>query len=89
MSPSPGWRRLLRLSLGKRSLERDVDDELAFHIAMREEKLRGAGLSDVDARTRAHERFGDTTRVRDELLTIDSPVQLRPHATVVSPLRHA
>ena len=71
MSPAPGWRRLLRLSLGKRSLERDVDEELAFHLSMREEKLRSTGLSDADARTRAHERFGDRTRVRDEVLTID------------------
>ena len=59
MSPAPGWRRLFRLSLGNRSLERDVDDELAFHLAMREEKLRGAGLSDDAAHARAHERFGD------------------------------
>lgn len=71
MSRAPGWRRLLRLSLGKRSIERDVDDELAFHLSMREEKLRRAGLSDAEARTRAHERFGDPTRVRDEVLTID------------------
>jgi predicted permease len=71
MNPAPGWRRLFRHSLGKRSLQRDVDDELAFHLAMRAEKLRHAGLSDGDAHTRARERFGDTTRVRDELLTID------------------
>jgi predicted permease len=71
MSPAPGWRRLFRHSLGQRSLRRDVDDELAFHLAMRAEKLRDAGLSDDDAHTRAHERFGDATRVRDELLTID------------------
>jgi putative ABC transport system permease protein len=71
MSPAPGWRRLLRLSVGRRSLEREVDDELAFHLDMRAEKLRRSGLSDDAAHTRAHERFGDTTRVRDELLTID------------------
>src|SRR5205814_10181954 len=33
LTPAPGWRRLLRLSLGSRSIERDVDDELAFHLA--------------------------------------------------------
>lgn len=71
MSPAPGWRRLLRLSVGRRSLEREVDDELAFHLDMRAEKLRRSGLSDDVANTRAHERFGDTARVRDELLTID------------------
>lgn len=71
MSLVPGWRRLFRLSDGTRGLERDVDDELSFHLAMRQEKLRNTGLSDDDAQARAHERFGDTGRVRDELLTID------------------
>jgi predicted permease len=71
MSPALGWRRLFRLSVGKRSLERDVDDELAFHLAMREEKLRAAGLSDTVAYTSAHKRFGDSARVREELLIID------------------
>lgn len=70
-APAPGWRRLFRHSLGTRSVQRDVDDELAFHLAMREEKLRNAGLSGDDARARAQERFGDAGRVRDELLTID------------------
>src|SRR4051812_19466301 len=71
MTPAPGWRRLLRLSLGNRSLERDVDDELAFHLAMRVEKLQRLGLTPDVARTQAHERFGDENRVRDECLTID------------------
>ena len=44
MSLGPRWRRTFRLPLGRRSVERDVDDELAFHLAMREEKLRRLGL---------------------------------------------
>src|SRR5690242_947628 len=71
MSPAPGWRRLLRLSLGRRSIERDVDDELAFHLAMREEKLRRLGLTPDAARVKAHERFGDASQVRTECVTID------------------
>ena len=80
MTPAqpPGWRRLLRLRLGDRSIERDVDDELAFHIAMREEKLRGLGLAPEAAHARALDRFGDTDTVRNELLTID-----RQHAREV------
>lgn len=78
MTPAPGWRRLLRLSLGSRSIERDVDDELAFHITMREEKLRRLGLTPDAARAEAHERFGDASRVRVECLTID-----RQHAREV------
>ena len=70
-APSPGWRRLLRLPLGDRSIERDIDDELAFHLAMREEKLRRLGLAPDAARAGAHDRFGDTAGVRDECLNID------------------
>jgi predicted permease len=68
---APGWRRLFRLSVGTRSIERDVDDELAFHLAMREDKLRLLGLAPDAARAKAQERFGDAGRVRDECLTID------------------
>jgi predicted permease len=71
VSPAPGWRRLFRLSLGDRSIERDVDDELAFHLAMREDKLRRLGLEPRAAHVQALERFGDATSVRDECLTID------------------
>ena len=78
MSPAPGWRRLLRLPLGERSIERDIDDELAFHLAMREEKLTHLGLGPDAARAEAYQRFGDASRVRGECLTID-----RQHAREV------
>ena len=71
MSVGPGWRRLLRLPLGKRSLERDVDTELAFHLSMREDELRRLGLAPDAARAAARERFGDASRVREECLRID------------------
>ncbi|MEX2282589.1 MAG: ABC transporter permease [Gemmatimonadota bacterium] len=71
MTLAPGWRRLLRLKLGARSIERDVDDELAFHLAMREEKLRRLGLAPAAARARAQDRFGDKVAIRNECLTID------------------
>ncbi|MEP6495296.1 MAG: ABC transporter permease [bacterium] len=72
MSVAPGWRRIFRLApRGARSLERDVDDELAFHLAMREEKLRMRGVPPDAAQTQARERFGDPSRVRDECITID------------------
>jgi predicted permease len=71
VSPAPGWRRLLRLSVGERSIQRDVDDELAFHMEMREDKLRRLGFAPEVAHTVAQERFGDASRVRDECLDID------------------
>jgi predicted permease len=72
MTVGRGWRRLFRLRGDERSLARDVDDELAFHLAMREEKLRARGLSADEARTGARSRFGDQLRIRDECLAIDS-----------------
>src|SRR5215212_8881554 len=45
---------------------RDVDEELAFHIAMREEELRRAGMTEAQAREATMQRFGNLGEVRDE-----------------------
>jgi predicted permease len=66
------WRRVFRLPRGKRGIERDVDEELAFHLAMRAHRLRGDGVAAEDADAAALERFGDPERVRDECITIDT-----------------
>jgi putative ABC transport system permease protein len=52
-------------------MEQALDDELEFHLAMREEKLHEQGLSTEDAHARALTRFGDRDRIRAECLTID------------------
>ena len=59
-------RRLLRLPGRLGRVDDDIDDELAFHLAMREAKLRAAGLNESQARTQARERFGDIATIRDE-----------------------
>ncbi len=95
MSVGPGWRRLFRLSRDDaRSQRRDVDDEIAFHLAMREEKLRRSGASPQDAQTEARARFGDLEVVRDECVTIDQGYAREVRAmewleSVVSDLRYA
>jgi predicted permease len=71
MTVAPGWRRLFRLPHSGRRIEQELDDELAFHVAMREEKLRALGRSPERARAEALSRFGDSGRVRDECLIID------------------
>jgi predicted permease len=72
MSLGPGWRRAFRLPFSRpRTIEREVDDELAFHLAMREEKLRRSGMTPESARAEAASRFGNPTTVRDECITID------------------
>ena len=55
----------LRVVLRRRHLERDLDDEVAFHLAMREEQLRTSGA--VDAGVRARRRFGSATKIREDL----------------------
>ena len=72
MSIAPGWRRLFRLPrFSRKAIEQDVDDELSFHLTMREEKLRRLGQSSENAQANALARFGDASRVREECLTID------------------
>ena len=73
MTLVPGWRRLFRLPFRTRqSGERDVEEELSFHLEMRAEKLRRLGLDDARARQAATARFGDASVVRDECLAIDA-----------------
>jgi predicted permease len=71
MSMGPGWRRIFRVSRGDQSARRDVDDEIAFHLAMREEKLRQSGTAPHAAEAEARARFGDAGQIRDECITID------------------
>lgn len=64
-----GWwssvRLRLRGLLRRDRLERDFDDELAFHLAMREEQLRHSGQ---DApRAAARRRFGSPVGIREDL----------------------
>jgi len=66
-----GFRRWLRLPRSRARAARDVNDEIAFHLAMREEKLRAAGLPSDEAARRARERFGDTRVVAERCVEID------------------
>ena len=55
----------LRALVRRRQLERDLEDELTFHLAMREEQLRNGGAS--DAHTAAAPRGGRPPNMREEL----------------------
>jgi macrolide transport system ATP-binding/permease protein len=55
----------IRALVHRRRLERDLQDELAFHVAMRAGKLRDAGLDDSAAAVVAEKRFGNTMRWRE------------------------
>jgi predicted permease len=67
--PSRTWRRLFRRA--RPDVPADVDDELAFHLAMRIERNRALGMDDDEARARAEMRLGDLASVRSELIRHD------------------
>ena len=50
--------------------DRDVDDELAFHLAMRAELLEASGLDPQNARDAALDRFGNVADVRERCISI-------------------
>ncbi|HET9768835.1 MAG TPA: permease prefix domain 1-containing protein, partial [Thermoanaerobaculia bacterium] len=59
------WReRWLRLA--GREPAAEIDDELAFHLEMRERDLMAQGVDAAEARERARRRFGDVDGVRRE-----------------------
>jgi putative ABC transport system permease protein len=67
ITPHAVWYRM-RALVRRRDVERDVNDELAFHIDMETEQLVASGVARSEARARAMRRFGDATRVREECL---------------------
>ena len=61
----PLWRRYLRF-FGP-DVSADVDEELGFHLEMREQSYLARGLSPEEARMAARKRFGDVDRHRRAL----------------------
>ncbi len=60
-----GWANRVRALARRRRIARDIDDELAFHLAMREADRAGAG--DADPARAARRRFGNVAVVKDEV----------------------
>jgi putative ABC transport system permease protein len=67
MSPIPGVRRWFRVPLSRETLERDIDEEIAFHLEMRAAELEADGLTAEEARAVAHAEYGDIAESRAEL----------------------
>ncbi|HTE47549.1 MAG TPA: ABC transporter permease [Gemmatimonadaceae bacterium] len=76
---NPLWSRYRHL-LRRRTTD-DVQDELRFHVDMRIEEARRAGLREPDARAAALERFGRYTDVENEVLNIDRARERRRRRT--------
>ena len=56
----------IRALVAPHRVERELDEELAFHIERETQKYIAAGLSPVDARTRAIARFGPVPLAADQ-----------------------
>jgi putative ABC transport system permease protein len=59
------WLKVKALAM-RRRLERDLQEELQFHLAKRAEKNRALGLGAEDAQVAARRRFGNVTLVKED-----------------------
>ena len=64
------FRKRFPLRLGRPGVDDEVDDELEFHLAMRQRDLIAKGLTEEEARRTALDRFGDYPRARRECRAI-------------------
>jgi predicted permease len=59
------WLRVKAL-VKRRRFERDLEEELQFHLAMRTEKNRAKGIGQNEAQAAARRRFGNVTLVKED-----------------------
>jgi putative ABC transport system permease protein len=64
-------RRVFRIPFRRPPIEQDIDDELAFHLALREEQLVAQGMSAEEARREALRQFGAVAPIREACITLD------------------
>ena len=66
-----GWIRRMRELWFRDEREREFDEELRFHLAMREQRNLDAGMTPSDARRTARLRFGNAAVWRERMVEID------------------
>ena len=66
-----GIRKLLRQPAAVRDMEREVDDELRFHVETRIEALMARGMTRQAAEAKVRREFGDLRAAHDEIMAID------------------
>jgi putative ABC transport system permease protein len=67
MKGKGGLRRYFRLPLSAATLERDIEEEMAFHLEMRTRELEQEGLEPAEAEAIAQREYGDVREARAEL----------------------
>jgi putative ABC transport system permease protein len=71
MSRIRGLRRYFRLPPMESTVERDVAEELAFHLETRVDELVARGMDEHGARAQAAREFGDLAAARAEITALD------------------
>jgi putative ABC transport system permease protein len=61
----------LFFSLRASQLQRDLDDEVEFHIDMKTRELVALGVPESDARARARRQFGNVAAIEDRTRDVD------------------
>jgi predicted permease len=69
---APSWRRYL--TFWRPNVQRDVDDEVRFHLEERTADLIANGLTPADAARQARAEFGDVDQVSADLRDIDQRI---------------
>ena len=59
-------RRRARLLVDRRTVEREMDDEMRFHLDMEADELTRFGATPEEARRQARLAFGGVARYKDE-----------------------
>src|ERR1700730_10631069 len=65
------WVTRLRGMLQSKRLDRELDEELNAHIAMRSQDNFASGMTEADARQDARRRFGNSMLVKEDTRTMD------------------
>src|SRR3979411_1653333 len=63
--PGEIWRRVMAVAR-RRQLDRDLEEEMRFHLDMKARDHRDAGLDTEQARRAAQRRFGNATVLKEE-----------------------
>jgi predicted permease len=86
---SDGFRRVFRLPASLRQIDRDIDDELRFHLESRIADLVARGMSRDDARRVAAREYGNIDASRSELKVVDRRIVKRSRVLeILDALRH-
>lgn len=85
MDRAKGWLKQIRALVTKDRVERELDEEIAFHLRMEAERLVGEGMAPGEARRAARLAFGGVERTKEE---VRDARWVRGIETLVSDLRY-